>query len=127
LELRFHQSKAKEEIDMTTMKHGPYVARIDYDPDLESFVGEVVNSSDTITFQGRSAPALKKEFAKSVKAHVAFCQRRGVEPGKPYSGRIPLRIPANLHRDLDANAAYQGISLNAYIKKTLEAESTKND
>lgn len=112
---------------MTTMKHGAYVARIDYDPDIESFVGEVVNSSDTITFQGRSAPVLKKEFAKSVKAHIEFCRRHGVEPGKPYSGRIPLRIPADLHRDLDANAAFQGMSLNAYIKKTLEAESAKQD
>jgi predicted HicB family RNase H-like nuclease len=112
---------------MTTMKHGAYVARIDYDPEIEVFVGEVVNTSDTITFQGRSAPVLKKEFAKSVKAHVAFCQRHGIEPGKPYSGRIPLRISADLHRELDASAALEGMSLNAYIKKTLETETTRSD
>lgn len=102
------------------MKHGPYIARIDYDPEIECFVGEIINTGDTITFQGRSATALKKEFARSVKEHAAFCRRNGIEPGKPYSGRIPLRIPVDLHRNLDANAALQGVSLNAYITKTLK-------
>ena len=112
---------------MTTMKHGPYVARIDYDPEIEEFVGEVVNTSDTITFQGLSAPALKKEFARSVAEHVAFCQRNGIEPGRPYSGRIPLRIPVDLHRNLDANAALLGVSLNAYITKTLKDYAANAD
>ena len=105
---------------MTTMKHGRYVARIDYDPEIDSFFGEVVNTSDTITFYGRSVPDLKKEFARSVEAHIAFCKRQGIEPGKPYSGRIPLRIPADLHRKLNTDAALQGMSLNAYIRRKLE-------
>ena len=112
---------------MTTMRHGQYVARIDYDSEIDSFFGEVVNTSDTITFYGRSVPQLKKEFAKSVEAHIAFCERRGIEPGKPYSGRIPLRIPADLHRKLNADAALRGMSLNAYIKRKLEEGAADND
>ncbi len=112
---------------MTTMKHGQYVAHIDYNPEIDSFFGEVVNTRDTITFYGRSVPDLKKEFSRSVNAHVAFCKRRGIEPGKPYSGRIPLRISSELHRKLDANAALRGMSLNAYIKKTLETDAAEAD
>ena len=112
---------------MTTMKHGRYVARIDYDPEIESFFGEVVNTSDTITFYGRSVPDLKREFARSVEAHIAFCKRRGIEPGKPYSGRIPLRIPADLHRKLDADATHHDMSLNAYIKRKLEESVADSD
>ena len=112
---------------MTTMKHGRYVARIDYDSEIDSFFGEVVNTSDTITFQGRSVAQLKQELARSVAAHVAFCERRGIEPGKPCSGRIPLRIPADLHRKLDADAALRGISLNADIKRKLEESVADND
>ncbi len=112
---------------MTTMKHGQYVANIDYDPEIESFFGDVVNTSDTITFYGRSVPQLKKEFARSVEAHIVFCERRGIEPGKPYSGRIPLRIPADLHRRLNIDAALRGMSLNAYIKQKLEEEAAKAD
>lgn len=105
---------------MTTMKHGQYVARIDYDSKIDSFFGEVMNTNDTITFYGRSVAQLKAEFARSVEAHIAFCERRGIEPGKPYSGRIPLRIPADLHRKLNTDAALRGMSLNAYIKRKLE-------
>jgi predicted HicB family RNase H-like nuclease len=112
---------------MTTMKHGRYVANIDYDPEIDSFFGEVVNTRDTITFYGRSIPELKKEFGRSIEAHVEFCKRQGIDPGKPYSGRIPLRIPADLHRKLDADAALHGMSLNAYIKRTLEEDTAESD
>ncbi len=112
---------------MTTMKHGQYVAHIDYDPEIDSFFGEVVNTRDTITFYGRSVPELKKEFGRSIEAHVEFCKRQGIDPGKPYSGRIPLRIPADLHRRLDANAALHGMSLNAYVKRMLEEHAAESD
>ena len=112
---------------MTTMRHGQYVAHIDYDSEIDSFFGEVVNTSDTITFQGRSVPQLKKGFARSVEAHIAFCKQRGIEPGKPCSGRIPLRIPTDLHRKLNADAALRGMSLNAYIKRKLEESVADTD
>ncbi len=112
---------------MATMKHGPYVATIEYDAEIGSFFGEVVNASDTITFYGGSVEALKTEFARSLDAHHAFCARHGIEPGKPYSGRIPLRIPTELHRKLDAKAALHGMSLNAYIGKKLSGEVSDAD
>lgn len=112
---------------MTTMKHGPYVATIEYDAEIGSFFGEVVNSGDTITFYGGSVEELQSEFAHSIEAHLAFCKRNGVEPGKPYSGRIPLRISSELHRKLDANAALNGMSLNAYIATKLTEDVADAD
>lgn len=112
---------------MTTMKHGPYVATIEYDAEIGSFFGEVVNAGDTITFYGGSVDELKSEFARSIEAHLAFCKRNGVEPGKPYSGHIPLRISSELHRKLDANAATHGMSLNAYITKKLMEDAADAD
>ena len=112
---------------MATMKHGQYIARVDYDGAIGSFFGEVVNTGDTITFYGRSVDELHSEFARSVAAHIEFCARKGIEPGRPYSGRIPLRIPADLHRALAAEAAVDGISLNAYIAGTLAGDVREAD
>ncbi len=112
---------------MTTMKHGPYVATIEYDAKIGSFFGEVVNAGDTITFYGGSAEELESEFARSIEAHLAFCKQQGVEPGKPYSGRIPLRISSELHHKLDANAATHGMSLNAYIARKLAEDVADAD
>jgi antitoxin HicB len=43
------------------------------------------------------------------------------EPTVPsdYSGKFVLRIPRSLHRDLDAAARHDGVSLNQYIVKLL--------
>ncbi len=112
---------------MTTMKHGPYVATIEYDAEIGSFFGEVVNTSDTITFYGRSVDALQKEFARSIDAHNDFCARHGIDPGKAYSGRVPLRISTELHRKLDADAALHGMSLNAYIGRKLAEDVADAD
>jgi predicted HicB family RNase H-like nuclease len=112
---------------MAAMKHDRYVATIDYDPDIDQFVGQVVNTRDVITFYGHSIDELKREFAKSVEEHLKFCARKGVEPSKPYSGRIPLRLDPSLHRRLDAAAALSGLSLNAYIAETLERETRETE
>ena len=65
------------------IKYGEYRALVDFDEDLEEFHGRVVNTSDVISFYGASVEELRKELAASVEAHVAFCRRKGIEPGKP--------------------------------------------
>jgi predicted HicB family RNase H-like nuclease len=37
---------------MTLMRHGDYVARITYDEEIDSFFGEVINTSDGLLFTG---------------------------------------------------------------------------
>jgi predicted HicB family RNase H-like nuclease len=44
---------------MTVMRHGDYVARITYDEEIDSFFGEVINTSDVITFCGQSIQELR--------------------------------------------------------------------
>ena len=38
---------------MTLMRHGDYIARVTYDEEIDSFFGEVISTSDVITFYGR--------------------------------------------------------------------------
>jgi predicted HicB family RNase H-like nuclease len=35
---------------VTLMRHGDYVARVSYDEEIDGFFGEVINTSDVITF-----------------------------------------------------------------------------
>ncbi len=65
------------------MEYKGYVANIKYDDELESFFGQVVNTLDVITFYGKSVDELKREFALSVEAHLAFCAEEGIEPSPP--------------------------------------------
>ena len=47
------------------------------------FHGEVMNTRDVITFQGRSVDDLKAALAESVEDYLACCRERGEKPEKP--------------------------------------------
>lgn len=106
---------------MFTLKHGPYIAEVDYDEGDTEFHGRVVNTRDIIHFAASSLEGLQSEFAASVDDYVEFCRAEGVSPEKPYSGNIPLRITPKLHRELDRRAHLANMSLNAFVTQTLEA------
>ena len=41
---------------------------------------------DVITFQGKSVDELEKAFKDSIDDYLEFCEERGEEPDKPFSG-----------------------------------------
>ena len=71
---------------MGIIEYGDYIARLEYDTEIGKFFGEVVNTADVITFYGASVEELEREFATSIEAHLAFCRKKGVEPGRPFPG-----------------------------------------
>ncbi len=107
---------------MNTLKYKDYVATISYDPEIDCFMGRVVNARDMITFYGKSTDELHKEFQVSVNDYLAYCEEEGLEPAKPYSGQFRLRLPVDLHAKLSALAATKNESLNSFIVKTLSNE-----
>jgi predicted HicB family RNase H-like nuclease len=105
---------------MTTMTHDGYVARVELDEEAGLFHGEVVNTRDVLTFQGRTLDELKTAFADTIADYVDWCRERGKEPERPYSGNFTLRVSPELHRRIAAAAAREGKSVNAYVVSALE-------
>ena len=102
------------------MKYKGYHAEVTYDHEAAVFHGEVVGTRDVIFFEGTSVDQLNEEFHFSVDDYLAVCAERDREPDKPYSGRIPLRIPSSLHRAATVAARAEGKSLNSWIAETVE-------
>ncbi len=65
---------------MNTMTSMGYEGVVEYDEDAELFHGEVMNTRDVITFQGRSVDELKAALTESVEDYLAFCGDRGEKP-----------------------------------------------
>lgn len=105
---------------MTTMHHEGYVATIDLDENAGLFHGEVVNTRDVLTFQGRTLDELRAAFADTIADYVDWCRERGKEPERPYSGAFSLRITPELHRRVAAAAARAGKSINGFVADALE-------
>ena len=101
------------------MEYKRYHGKVDFDEEAEIFHGEVINVKDVITFEGKSVEELKQAFQDSVDDYLAFCEERGEEPEKPYSGRFLIRTDPELHKRIAFEAKKKGKSLNLYVNEAL--------
>lgn len=92
-----------------------YTGHVEFDDEAGLFHGEVLDTRDVITFQGRSVDEIEAAFRESVDDYLAFCAKRGEEPDKPFSGRLMLRLPKELHREVFVGAKREGKSLNQFV------------
>jgi len=60
--------------------------------------GEVIDTRDVITFQGKSVDELRQAFRDSVDEYLKVCAERNREPDKSFSGRVVLRMEPDFHR-----------------------------
>jgi predicted HicB family RNase H-like nuclease len=101
------------------MKYKGYESVVEFDDEAEIFHGEIINIRDVITFQGSSVEELKQAFKDSVDDYLEFCQQRGEEPDKPFSGKFVVRINPQLHKVIAVRARQEGKSLNSWIEQQL--------
>jgi predicted HicB family RNase H-like nuclease len=98
-----------------------YVGAIELDRQAGILQGRVVGIRDVITFEAERADEIEREFHTSVDEYLAFCAERGQEPEPPFSGKLLLRMEADLHRAIAARAAARGVSINKWIEAALRA------
>jgi predicted HicB family RNase H-like nuclease len=102
------------------MTYKGYTGSVQFDDEAEIFHGEVVGLRDVVTFQGTTVDELKHSFLDSIDDYLEFCESRGEEPDKPFSGKFLLRVDPLLHRRLSELSASEGESLNNWIASRLE-------
>lgn len=100
-----------------------YHGKVVFDEDSGLLHGEIVDLRDVITFQGKSIDEIKQAFHDSVDDYLEFCSQRNEEPDKPFSGRLMLRLPSEIHRKVYVRAKKEGKSLNEYITEKLSLEN----
>jgi predicted HicB family RNase H-like nuclease len=102
------------------LEYKGYTAHVELDSEAGIFHGDVLDTRDVITFQGKSVDEVQEAFRESIDDYLEFCAQRGEEPDKPFSGRLMVRLSPNLHRRLYAEARHEGKSLNQFISEKLE-------
>lgn len=105
------------------LKYKGYAGHVEFDDEAGIFHGEVLDLRDAITFQGKSVEELELAFRDSIDDYLEFCEERGEKPEKPFSGRLMLRLPPGLHREVYTRARREGKSLNQWITEKLEQAS----
>ena len=101
------------------MKYKGYQGHVNYDDEAKLFHGEVIGLRDVITFQGTSVEELEQAFKDSVDEYLDFCKELGRTPEKPFSGKLMIRLPPEIHERAAFEAKNHGISLNTWIKEAI--------
>ena len=105
---------------MNTMMHRGYAAKVEYSEEDGCFVGHIVGIRAVVGFDGASVAQLRKAFHQAVDHYIAVCEERGEVPEKPYSGRVMLRLPPEVHARASAAAQVQGLSFNQWAAQVLD-------
>ncbi|MBE9010318.1 type II toxin-antitoxin system HicB family antitoxin [Pseudanabaenaceae cyanobacterium LEGE 13415] len=96
-----------------------YRGQIEVDTDAGILFGRVLDIRDVITFKGKTVEEAVQAFRDSIDDYLEFCQERGEEPNKPFSGKLPFRTTPERHRQVYIAAQKAGKSINAWMDEVL--------
>lgn len=102
------------------MHYKGYTARIEFDDRDNIFVGRILGIRSIISFHGETVAELHKEFEFAIEDYLADCAEQGLNPEKPVSGKILLRLPPEVHGAALIAAKAAGKSLNQWAAEALK-------
>lgn len=102
------------------MKYRGYTARIEYDEEDRIFVGHLAGIKDIVGFHGSTVDELDRAFHESVDNYIAISEETGRVAQKPYSGKLMLRVPPNVHAAVATAAQVNGKSINQWASEILK-------
>lgn len=105
---------------MNTMNYKGYTARIEYDERDNIFAGRILGIRNIISFHGETVAQLRTEFEHAIKDYLDDCKEQGVQPEKPASGKLLLRVPPEIHGRAIVAAQAAGKSLNQWATEVLQ-------
>jgi predicted HicB family RNase H-like nuclease len=96
------------------LEYKGYYGSVEFDSRDEQLHGRLIGVSDVISYEGQSVEELKNDFQAAVDDYLDTCREMGRKPEKPFSGRLMVRMPRELHAAVSMKAKEHGESLNAW-------------
>ncbi len=104
---------------MNTMNYKGYAAKIEYSDEDDCLIGHIAGINDIVGFHASSVSELHAAFEEAVDDYLQTCEKVGRSPQKPYSGKIMLRVPPEIHARAAMLAEAHGKSLNSWVTDLL--------
>ena len=111
---------------MNQMEHMGHYACVEFDEADQLFVGHLVGIKDIVGFHGETVDELEAAFRESVESYIAINKERGRSPQKPYSGRLMLRVPPEVHAAVATTAGAKGKSINQWASEVLRQAAAQS-
>lgn len=105
---------------MGYLKYKGYSGSVEYSEEDNCLFGKVQGmDKDCVSYEGETLSELRSDFEEAVDAYLDSCRENGVTPRKPFSGRLVVRMPSELHGRVAFAAAGQGTTINEFINRAL--------
>lgn len=105
------------------MTYKGYAARIEYSDEDGCFIGHIAGIKDVIGFHAETVNELRMAFEEAVDDYLVTCEKVGRAPQKPYSGKLMLRVPPEVHARAAMMAEAHGMSINQWAADVLSKAS----
>ncbi len=109
-------------LDGNIIEYNGYIGSVEYSSEDKCFFEKLEMIDDLVTFEATSADDLELNFHNAVDEYINTCTELGRQPQKVYKGVFNVRIDPELHKKIYKEALKAGISLNAFIQKTLQKQ-----
>ena len=108
---------------MDYLEYKGYKGSVEYSKEDNCLFGKVQGMSKAlILYEGNTLEELRKDFEEGIDSYLEACKADGVEPAKPYSGRLNLRMSSELHSRIAAFVAATGTTINDFINEAIKNE-----
>lgn len=109
---------------MGVLKYKGYTGSVEYSEEDNCLFGKVLGLGNKIliSFEGETVDELRKDFEDGIDDYLSVCEEKGVEPIKPYSGKLIVRMTSELHGRVAAAASSTGTTINEFINRAVTHE-----
>ena len=112
---------------MDCLEYKGYTGTVEFSKEDDCLFGKVKGmGKDLIVYEGRTIDELREDFQQGIDDYISGCYAEGITPRKPYSGRLSLRLPQDLHGRIAAYAESIGVTVNDFINRAVTNELRNN-
>ena len=106
-----------------SLSYKGYAARVEFSSEDDCFIGHIAGIKDVVGFHAETVVDLKSAFEEAVDDYLETCDQVGKLPQRPYSGKLMLRMPPDIHAAVAAAAELSGKSINQWASEALNREA----
>ncbi|SKA86570.1 Predicted nuclease of the RNAse H fold, HicB family [Thiothrix eikelboomii] len=104
---------------MNLLEYKGYLGSVEAAIEDGILFGKLEFISALISYEGETVKALQTAFEAAVDDYLASCEAKGYEPELPCKGSFNVRVGHDLHLAAMLKAKELGISLNDFVRQTL--------
>lgn len=105
--------------------HKGFIGKVDYDDRSETLIGEVVNSSDLLEFDGATAKEIQQNFVKCIDDYLVINKESGEQSATSFVGQYSLSLSNTVLEKAMRKAKREGSSIETWLNRWVNASLTE--